>query len=287
MGTLSLIASLFDGSGKTQHRLARLWAKSLLAFSFIRVRVEGIEKLDPNASYVFVSNHESLMDIPAILSRLPFQFRFFAKKGLFGIPFLGTHLKRAGHLPVDRSNARSFAEEHERGRAHRRRARYLGAAVPGGRPLAGRPARVQGRRGLHRDQGRRAGGADGDCRDASAAADGLDPHSLGTASACESAAPIPTAGMKVSDREELTRRLYQEISAPFGGRKLLPLHFQASDFARGIDAERHRPGVRVLVRLQRHDRLLAGFENSLIDRHLDAGQGLRQRQCHRRRAPCW
>ena len=44
------------------------------------------------------------MDIPALLSALPHQFRFFAKKGLFQIPFLGTHLERAGHLPVDRSN---------------------------------------------------------------------------------------------------------------------------------------------------------------------------------------
>jgi 1-acyl-sn-glycerol-3-phosphate acyltransferase len=82
MGTLSMLASLFDGSGNTQHRVARLWAKSLLAFSFIRVRVEGIENLDPAAGYVFVSNHQSLMDIPAILSHLPYQFRFFAKKGL-------------------------------------------------------------------------------------------------------------------------------------------------------------------------------------------------------------
>src|SRR3954463_1804505 len=107
MGTLSFIASLFDGSGKTQHAMARIWGKLLLASSFIRVRAQGIEKLDRKGSYVFVSNHESLMDIPAILAKLPFEFRFFAKKGLFGIPFLGTHLKRAGHLPVDRSNVRN------------------------------------------------------------------------------------------------------------------------------------------------------------------------------------
>ena len=107
MGTLSLFASLIDGTGRTQHHLARIWGKMLLTASFIRVRVEGLEKLDPKGSYVFVSNHASYMDIPAILSRLPQQFFFFAKKGLFSIPFMGTHLKRAGHLPVDRSNARN------------------------------------------------------------------------------------------------------------------------------------------------------------------------------------
>jgi len=42
-----------------------------------------------------------------LLAALPQQFRFFAKKGLFQIPFLGTHLRRAGHLPVDRSSVRA------------------------------------------------------------------------------------------------------------------------------------------------------------------------------------
>src|ERR1041385_5866711 len=107
MGTISLIASLFDGTGNTQHQIARVWGRMLLAAGFIRVRVEGLEKLDPHANYVFVSNHASLLDISAGLSRLPYQFRFFAKKGLYSVPFLGSHLKRAGHLPVDRSNARN------------------------------------------------------------------------------------------------------------------------------------------------------------------------------------
>src|SRR4051812_25944606 len=93
LGTISMIASLFDGTGNTQHRIARLWGIVLLAAGFIRVRVEGLEKLDRDASYVFVSNHASLMDIPAILAYLPFQFRFFAKTALYSIPFLGSHLK--------------------------------------------------------------------------------------------------------------------------------------------------------------------------------------------------
>src|ERR1039457_3261641 len=66
-----------------------------------------MEKLDRHGNYVFVSNHASFMDIPAILSRLPQQFRFFAKKSLYSIPFLGWHLRWAGILPVDRSNARA------------------------------------------------------------------------------------------------------------------------------------------------------------------------------------
>jgi 1-acyl-sn-glycerol-3-phosphate acyltransferase len=107
MWTFSMISSLFDRSGRTQHRVARVWGRMLLAVSCIRVRVEGLEKLDPHGNYVFVANHASFMDIPAILVLLPHQFRFFAKHGLFHIPCVGWHLKRAGHLPVDRSNART------------------------------------------------------------------------------------------------------------------------------------------------------------------------------------
>lgn len=107
MDLISMLVSFFDRSGNIPHHLARLWGKMLLAVSFIRVRAEGMEKLDPKANYVFVSNHASYMDIPALLSTLTHQFRFFAKKGLYKIPFLGWHLRWAGHLPVDRSNARA------------------------------------------------------------------------------------------------------------------------------------------------------------------------------------
>jgi 1-acyl-sn-glycerol-3-phosphate acyltransferase len=107
MATISLFTSIWDHSGTTQHTLARLWSRMLLALGFVKIRVSGVEKLDPERSYVLVSNHASYMDTPAILSSVPLQFRFFAKKGLFSIPFLGWHLHRAGHLPVVREDPRA------------------------------------------------------------------------------------------------------------------------------------------------------------------------------------
>jgi len=56
---------------------------------------------------VLVSNHTSYLDIPVILSSVPVQIRFFAKKGLFSVPFLGWHLRHAGHLEVVRDDARA------------------------------------------------------------------------------------------------------------------------------------------------------------------------------------
>lgn len=106
-GTASLIVSFFDNTGRMQIRVARAWARMLLRVSGVRVRVEGLERIDPEASYVFIANHLSYMDTPVALANVPVQFRFLAKRGLFQIPFLGTHLSRAGHIPVPREDPRA------------------------------------------------------------------------------------------------------------------------------------------------------------------------------------
>jgi 1-acyl-sn-glycerol-3-phosphate acyltransferase len=106
LGLASLLASTFDKSGRTQHAIARLWARILLTISGARVQVEGLEKLEKDGAYVLVANHSSYMDTPAVLL-IPLQIRFFAKQGLFRIPLLGGHLRRAGHLPVMRANPRA------------------------------------------------------------------------------------------------------------------------------------------------------------------------------------
>jgi 1-acyl-sn-glycerol-3-phosphate acyltransferase len=79
----------------------------LLWGSGVKVKVKGLEKIAPGGSYVFVSNHLSYMDTPVVLANIPVQFRFLAKSGLFQIPLLGTHLARAGHIPVPRDDARA------------------------------------------------------------------------------------------------------------------------------------------------------------------------------------
>jgi len=107
MGSISMLTSLFDSKGVAQHKIARVWSRMLLAVSGVKMRIEGLEKLEPNGCYVFVGNHRSLMDIPVVMAHIPLQVRFFAKKGLFLIPIMGTHLRRAGHLPVVKDDPRA------------------------------------------------------------------------------------------------------------------------------------------------------------------------------------
>ncbi|MBZ5611438.1 MAG: 1-acyl-sn-glycerol-3-phosphate acyltransferase [Acidobacteriia bacterium] len=105
--SVSLLASLTDPEKKRQAALAAAWARFLLRVSGVKVKVEGLERIAKDGSYVFVSNHLSYMDTPVALANIPVQFRFLAKRGLFQIPFLGWHLGRAGHIQVPRGDARA------------------------------------------------------------------------------------------------------------------------------------------------------------------------------------
>jgi 1-acyl-sn-glycerol-3-phosphate acyltransferase len=101
-GTISLIGSLFDAEGRWQHACARTWSWLILKTSGIRVHVEGLEHVHHGETAIYCVNHQSAMDIPILFVNLPVQFRFVAKRSLFNLPFMGWHLRRSGHIPVDR-----------------------------------------------------------------------------------------------------------------------------------------------------------------------------------------
>jgi 1-acyl-sn-glycerol-3-phosphate acyltransferase len=102
LGTLSLGSSLFDHRGYFAHWCARTWARLILGTSGVSVRVEGLEHVTPNGSYVFVSNHQSHYDTAVLFAALPHQLRIIAKESLGNLPFVGWHLRRTGHILVDR-----------------------------------------------------------------------------------------------------------------------------------------------------------------------------------------
>jgi len=104
LGAISIASSLFDHRGYTAHRCARAWSWLILKTTGVRVRVEGLDRVRLGTTYIFVSNHQSIYDIPVIFASLPFQLRIIAKESLARFPVLGWHLRRGGHLFVDRQH---------------------------------------------------------------------------------------------------------------------------------------------------------------------------------------
>lgn len=105
LGSLSLASGLVDRGGDTAHRCARAWSWLILRTTGVRIRVEGLGRLPRDSACVFVSNHQSIYDIPILFWSLPFQLRIIAKASLGRFPVLGWHLRCTGHLLVDRGRA--------------------------------------------------------------------------------------------------------------------------------------------------------------------------------------
>ena len=137
-GSLSLMVSFLDKTGHGQHACSRWWARTLLAVSRARVTVRGLENVEPAKTYVFAANHQSYMDIPVLFGYLPGQFRIMAKSSLFHLPFLGWHLRRSGHMPIERANPRRAARSLLEAATHVKSGTRVFVFPEGGRSLDGR-----------------------------------------------------------------------------------------------------------------------------------------------------
>jgi 1-acyl-sn-glycerol-3-phosphate acyltransferase len=107
LGPPVLVSSFLDRSRRWPSFFQGLWVEWLLRTNGIPVRVEGMENLNKGQSYILVSNHASILDIPALISAAPFPVRFLAKKSLLWFPIFGWALYFSSHILVDRKSAQS------------------------------------------------------------------------------------------------------------------------------------------------------------------------------------
>jgi len=114
LGTGSLISSIWDGTGRTQHKFARLWSWLILKTSMCPLEIEGLDRIDTTRPHLYAANHLSAFDIPALYVGLPFQFRIMAKQELFRYPFLGWHLRRSGQVPINQQSPGSAIQSLKR-----------------------------------------------------------------------------------------------------------------------------------------------------------------------------
>jgi 1-acyl-sn-glycerol-3-phosphate acyltransferase len=103
-GSAACVMAFVDRSGESIIWIGRRWIRWILGACGIRIVSEGCENIDPSQPYVFMSNHQSVVDIGAIVSTIPVSFRFVAKRELTWIPFFGWALAASDHVIIDRGD---------------------------------------------------------------------------------------------------------------------------------------------------------------------------------------
>jgi 1-acyl-sn-glycerol-3-phosphate acyltransferase len=104
-GAIVILARI-SGTTNFLQRLEKLWARVVFRIAGLDIQAD-LAQLDEDSTYLFIANHQSLLDIPILLYLLHTWYpRFVAKKSLFAIPLFGPGMGRTGHLGVDRENSR-------------------------------------------------------------------------------------------------------------------------------------------------------------------------------------
>lgn len=101
---LALLCGLLDRSHKAYFILTKIFSAPVLAISGIKVKISGKENVVPKTPYVFVSNHQSLFDIPVLQRYVPNDFSFVFKKEIARVPIFGWQMVLGPHIIIDRQN---------------------------------------------------------------------------------------------------------------------------------------------------------------------------------------
>lgn len=106
LALLTIVFGIVDPDGKQVYRISRFWSWSILRIAGISVRIDGLNRIDPNRTYIFMVNHQSNIDIPVLIHSLSnFQLRWLAKKELLWVPLFGWAMWASKHITINRSDA--------------------------------------------------------------------------------------------------------------------------------------------------------------------------------------
>ncbi len=97
-----LVSLLFSRRGELFHWFCRKWATIMLRVCATTVTVHGSGNVRQGQSFVYVSNHASMFDIPSVIAGIPDQIRLVYKKELEKIPIFGWGLKYGSYIGIDR-----------------------------------------------------------------------------------------------------------------------------------------------------------------------------------------
>jgi 1-acyl-sn-glycerol-3-phosphate acyltransferase len=109
-GIFVIISSFFSKTGRIPYRLGKAWAWLIMRTNRVRIQIEGIEKVIKHRSYVFIANHASFLDPPAVALALKNPLRFVGKRSLLKVPLFGIAVKLARMILIDRNDSKNARE---------------------------------------------------------------------------------------------------------------------------------------------------------------------------------
>ena len=104
LGPPAIALSLLSGRRERLYPWALWGGRRWLQLSGARVRVSGLEHLDPRRPYVFIANHRSFLDTATLFCYAGRRIGLIAKKELLKVPILGYGMGFVNILAIDRSN---------------------------------------------------------------------------------------------------------------------------------------------------------------------------------------
>ena len=105
LSALALLSALVDRSFYTYFLISKLFSKGVLLISGVTLKITGLQNVSPAGTYVFVSNHSSQFDIPAIQLAAPVRISLVYKKEINRIPLFGWQMMFGPYIVIDRKNA--------------------------------------------------------------------------------------------------------------------------------------------------------------------------------------
>ncbi|HSO76709.1 MAG TPA: lysophospholipid acyltransferase family protein [Blastocatellia bacterium] len=105
-----IVLCLITGNENMIYSPVRFFVRLGLALVSVRVEVNGLERLDPNQTYIFTPNHQSLIEVPLFVTYLGRNPAYLGKKEIFKYPIFGYGIGLIGVVPVDRSNSPAAVE---------------------------------------------------------------------------------------------------------------------------------------------------------------------------------
>lgn len=103
-----ILWSLATRSVDFMYGVAMKFVRAAVRIAGVRVRVEGAANIPPGVC-IFAANHVSNVDPLAFVPAIPRRVAILVKKELFRIPVLGTAMRMAEFVPVDRENREAAA----------------------------------------------------------------------------------------------------------------------------------------------------------------------------------